>query len=212
MIKNLPIANFNSQIFKIKKAVSQWRLEIRDWILKISHWHDLGFTLVELLAVIVVIASIGGIVFGILFASLRGSNKSTNVTTLQQNGNYALSQITKMVRNARSLEYPSPCFSESTGYSATTSSIIIENADAGRTTFSCDNLPTGTLSSNSASLIDTSSVVVTACSFTCTQNSLYDFPTITVSFTLSKKYSSGVVDTTTPSSFQSTVIMRNLKD
>ncbi len=171
-----------------------------------------GFTLVELLAVIVVIASIGGIVFGVLFASLRGSNKSTNVTALQQNGNYVLSQITKMIRNARSLEYPSPCFSESGGSIATTSSVIIENPDAGQTTFSCDNIPNGTISSNSASLVDTSSVVVTACSFTCSQNSFYNFPSITISFTLSKKYSSGVVDTTTPASFQSTIIMRNLKD
>ncbi len=212
MIKNVPIiANFKSQISKVKMVDSQWKLTIKDWMLKIYSCHKLGFTLVELLAVIVVMASIGGIIFGVLFASLRGSNKSTNVTTLQQNGNYALSQITKMIRNARSLEYPSPCFSE-TGYIATTSSIIIENADAGRTTFSCDNLPNGTLSSNSASLIDTSSVVVTACSFTCTQSSLYNFPTITISFTLSKKYSSGVVDTTTPSFFQSTVIMRNLKE
>ncbi|GIW61794.1 MAG: hypothetical protein KatS3mg089_0646 [Patescibacteria group bacterium] len=211
MIKNLPSIKFKSQISKVKIVDFQWKLTIKDWILKIFRWQNLGFTLVELLAVIVVIASVSGIVFGVLLASLRGSNKSTNVTILQQNGNYALSQITKMIRNARSLEYPSPCFNE-TGYIATTSSIIIENPDAGRTTFSCNSLPNGTISSNSASLVDTSSVVVTACSFTCTQNSLYNFPTITISFTLSKKYSSGVVDATTPSSFQSTVIMRNLKE
>ncbi len=63
-----------------------------------------GFTFIELLAVIAVLIAIGVIVGTILFTSLRGTNKTNTITIVRQNGNYALSLMSKMIREARSFD------------------------------------------------------------------------------------------------------------
>ena len=62
-----------------------------------------GFTLIELLASIAVIVVIGSVIAGIIKSSLRGSNKTNTIEAIRQNGNYALSQISKNIEYAQVL-------------------------------------------------------------------------------------------------------------
>ncbi len=63
-----------------------------------------GFTLIEILVVVSIIATIGGVIAGIFIVSLRTATKSNNITLIRQNGNYALSQVSRMIRYAQSVD------------------------------------------------------------------------------------------------------------
>jgi len=167
-----------------------------------------GFTLVELLAVIAITGVVGTLMFGILFTTLRGANKSESLGAIQQNGDAALSQMTRMVRFASELNDPAGCYTGPTPTPIVQTSITIRNVDNGSSTFSCD-LIAGTMASNGASMLDTTSIAVTACSFTCLQNTPNDFPTIMISFTLNKKNNT-LVENKAPQTFTSNVTLRNV--
>jgi prepilin-type N-terminal cleavage/methylation domain-containing protein len=169
-----------------------------------------GYTLIEILAVIVVFGVVGTMVFGILTTTLQSSNKTEGVTTVQQNGNYVLSLMTRMIRYSKRITYPTSCYPGPTPTPIDNTSIAIENLDGNITTFSCDGLPSGTIASNGASLLDTQSVAVTACTFSCNQTTPYDVPSVTIDFTLNKKNSNNLVENNSPIQFQTTVTLRNL--
>jgi prepilin-type N-terminal cleavage/methylation domain-containing protein len=169
-----------------------------------------GFTLVELLAVVGILGVVGSILFGVLYTTLRGSSKSESLLVLQQNGQNALSQMTKQIRFAKDIEVPSSCYSGPTPVPVATTSVTLRNLDNGLTNFSCD-IGSGIIASNSSSLIDENSVAVTSCSFTCTQNTLYDAPSLTILFTLAKRSGDSVIPDDTSSPFQATVSLRNVQ-
>lgn len=167
-----------------------------------------GFTLVELLVVIGVFSITGTIVVLILFATIRASKKTSIQIILKQNGNAAISQITKNVRYAKSMEYPSDCNPPfGFGSSFITVRSISNNA---LITFSCDGGASPTIASNGASLVDTSTVEVSSCSFYCSQASENDPPVINFGFSLSAKNSSGAIESAGIIPFRTSVIMRNL--
>ena len=168
-----------------------------------------GFTLVELLAVMVVLIAVGGIIFVVLFASLRGSNRAALLTDVQDNGDYTLTQIARTIRFAQAVESPSSCVLGPTPTPVATSSVTIRNHDQSEITYSCTTGTGGTIASNGASLLDTQRVEVESCSFTCSQNSIYESPTIGISFTLNKKDSNNLVDNNAPVTFQTTITLRN---
>ena len=56
-----------------------------------------GFTLVELLVVIFILAIVGTVAFGIITGTLRGANKTGSINNIRQNGNYVIGQMTKMI-------------------------------------------------------------------------------------------------------------------
>lgn len=88
---------------------------------------NFGFTLVEMLVVVGVVAVVGMMAVNLFFATLKGSTKTAVLNEVKQNGDYALSVMEKMVRNAKSL-------SPLTGQTGT---ITIINPDGGTTRFSC---------------------------------------------------------------------------
>jgi type II secretory pathway pseudopilin PulG len=169
-----------------------------------------GFTLVELLAVMAVLITVGTVVFGILVASLRGSSKSEILTDVTQNGNYALTEMTKTIRFAQTVEDPSPCYQGTPPEPVTASSITIRNVDNSRITYACTSIDgNDTIASNGASLLDTNAVSVTSCSFSCSQDTVYKAPSIGISFTLNNKGSNDSADNQAPLTFQTTVVLRN---
>lgn len=180
-----------------------------------------GFTLVELLAVIVVLIAIGSIIGAILFSSLRGSTKTNAITNVKHNGGFAISQMAKMVRDAKSLEYPRPCVVVSPTPVPTVTEVTIVNFDGGQTTFICNDTTGGdaTIASQSGSdtpisLLDTKAVSLTSCYFTCTQTSLSDFPSISIFFSLQANSGGSLVEQlAAPSSipFETSVSLRNLR-
>lgn len=164
-----------------------------------------GYTFIELLAVVSIFSVIGIAIMSILFTTLRGSKKSEVLVTLKQNGDFALSQMSNNIRYAESLDIPASCTTP-----VTTKTITISSAtDNGQTTYACPAVATDGITSNSASLVDTNAVAVTACDFVCTQQSAYDPPTINITFTLTPKNANGLPENTGTLPFQTSVTMRN---
>lgn len=164
-----------------------------------------GFTLVELLLAIAIFSVIGTVSLSILFMTLRAGKKSDLLIVLKQNGNAAMSQVVKNIRYAKSLDIPTSCVTPVTVSQITLTSI----ADNGSTEFACTSTAPNTIASNGASLIDTSVAVVTDCSFTCTQPTQNDPPTINFIFKLSSRNATGLVETQASIPFQTSVTMRN---
>jgi ABC-type phosphate/phosphonate transport system substrate-binding protein len=97
-------------------------------------------------------------------------------------------------------------------------SVKITSFDDGVTTFSCEKDPkTGTygaLASRSGALqpiylIDTNTIDVNPCNFTCNQANLFSPITININMTLQKQVSSGFSESQTVIPFNTSVTLRN---
>lgn len=182
---------------------------------------EYGYTLVELLAVIIVMVVVSMVIAGILVSSFRNSSKSNVVDNVTQNGNNAIVQMSKMITYARNFNgvstgsaqlYTTDC-TRALPPSVSYKFIKITAFDNGMTIFGCNGAsdnPANTITSNSASLINTSSVSVLSCNFTCTQNGYGQVPTIGIYFTLSQIGSGGFAEKSSTIPFETSVTMRNV--
>ena len=186
-----------------------------------------GFTLIELLVAIVVIGSFGSIVVNIITSAFRGTSKTGVINTVRENGNYAISEITRKVKYAKSFNgastdgsdpwtcqvvaaVPSPTPAQ---YKAVKTIAF----DGTVTTFSCNDsadTPPETIVSNSESLIDTTSVALPApiptfCFFTCQKASIADSPQVGINFTLTSKITSGIAEKQSTIPFNTSIKVRN---
>ncbi len=182
-----------------------------------------GYTLVEMLAVIVVFSVIGGIIAAIFASSLRGSNKANVTNEVRQNGNYALTQISRMITYAKSFDgisvdgvnYDSECYIEPVLENTPTPTpseyhyLKITGFDGGQITFVCLSDP-DEISSNTASMINESTVSVDSCKFNCEQLNIIQPPTIKINFSLSQKNQEALFENKTSMSFETSATMRNL--
>lgn len=155
-----------------------------------------GFTLIEILVVFGILAIISVVASNMFFAVLRGTTKTKSMQLIKQNGDYAISLMVRMIRNARSISTYTP------------SSLTIINPDGGTTIFSCVN---NVITSNSASLISTEVKVVSCIAvFTVTDGEPGISPdTVAIDFDLSQV---GVTDRPEEQAqvkFKTTVSLRN---
>ncbi len=162
-----------------------------------------GFSLIELLTVIGVLAVIGSIVVSVITITLRGTKKTDLLEAARQNGDTALSQMVKDIRYAQSLDFPTSCVP-----SQTTSSITITSLAQTQTTYACT---AGTINANNNSLFNTSSLKVSSCSFVCAQPTVSDPPIITIQYTLTPAVAGNFAETNFTLPFQSSVTMRNVQ-
>lgn len=171
-----------------------------------------GFTLVELLAVIAIFGVIGGIAASILVTSLRISKKTDVIINVKQNGTYILDQTEKTLREARFLKNPFPCGPQSSP--TQTQSLTTMAFDGTQTVLSCNgdsDVPPNTIANNGVSLLDTNSVKLNTCSFTCIQQSPSDYPVVTINFSLLNNTTSKLVEASTSAIlFNTSVVLRNL--
>lgn len=165
-----------------------------------------GFSLAELLIVIGTFLAVGTVILTIMIVTLRVSKKSELLIVLKQNGNGAISQISKSVRYAKSLDDPTSCNPPTNSSSITIRSIL----DNKETQFVCTGGASPTIASNGASLVDSNSIKVTSCYFSCTQATENDPPVVSVNFTLSSKTSSNLVENVGSVPFKTSIIMRNV--
>lgn len=189
--------------------------------LRIDSKSSSGFTLIEMLAAIIVLIALGSIVTGIVWTSLRGNNKASTVSNVRQNGNYALSIMSKMIRDAKYFKgvsidgssYSTDCYQTIANPSPTPipyQYLKIKSFDDGETIFSCteDNI-----SSNSGtidvSLLDSNSVSLASCYFECSQPSFSDYPTIKINFELTATGSAFENQASIP--FETSVTLRNFE-
>lgn len=155
-------------------------------------FNNKGYTLIELLAVILVMIAVGTVIMSILVAALRGGNKSQTTNEVRESGNYVISQMSKMITFAKNLDglstdgvsYDTSCVLS--GSPAPTpvpyQYIKITSFDGGITTFSCSG---GKISSGSSSMTSPN-LTVTNCTFICSQPNASIPPTIDISFTLNE--------------------------
>lgn len=197
-----------------------------------------GFTFIELLAAIVILITIGGIVVSIFVSSLRNTTKTNTITIVRQNGNFAITHMSRMLRFARSFDgvsiddtsYQSNCVVPTPGGGTPTPTpsqyqqVKFTAHDGGQTTFLCSYVPAEnpseppTIASRSgssvpSSFLDTSAVSITTCYFTCTQNSLSDYPIVGIHFQLQDQRGTTPAlfpERTATIPFTTSVTMRNL--
>lgn len=152
-----------------------------------------GFTLIEMLVAVAILGTVGLISTQIFFTTLRGASKSDIIREVKQNGDYALTGMERMIRNAVSV---TSCFA---------SSLTIKNPDNNTTTFS---LTSGQIASNGASLTNNLKVTVTSSSlFTCTL--IAGKPdVVNISFTVAQKDAAAGAEETSTMNFQTTVSLR----
>ena len=161
-----------------------------------------GFTLIEILVVsglsIMLLLTISA-----MFMTFLVGNSSTNIRkTLNTEGNYALSQVAFILRNA--IEVNTSC----TGVSDV--QISVDSVDGGTTVFAAQDVtgPDGTttrLASNSANLTSEDVTLTGAPSFTCTQQGNAKY--VTVAFEL--RHSSMTGPDALTESFSTEVLLRN---
>ncbi|MBF8249680.1 MAG: hypothetical protein HW400_281 [Candidatus Levybacteria bacterium] len=181
-----------------------------------------GFTLVEILASVVVLVAVGSIIAGITASSLRGTNKTNMIENIRQSGNYTLNQISKDIAYAQSFDGSSTGFNFDSVTNIYLTScptlptlltdITVRSASNGNivTKYDCND---SALAANGNSLVDDSTTLI-SCSFTCTQaNPSTDVPMIGISFALGPKSPNSLPENNQQSSilFKTSVIMRNYR-
>jgi len=135
---------------------------------------SLGYTLIELVVVAALIGIIGVVSVSLFLTSLSGGGKSSGTNEVRANGDYAITQIERMIRNAIRIE--GACTQDMT-------SLSLLNSDGNTTTFSTLD---GRVASNSAYLTSSSSQVSGAIDFDCEQSVDGAPGLVTVSFILNK--------------------------
>ena len=123
-----------------------------------------GFTLIELLVVIGVVATVGTVVADLFFANLRAAAKTKALTEVKQNGDYALSVMERMIRNAKKVQENSDTQTCESGMSK----LKILNSDGGTTEFMCDAV-NEQIASNSGIFLTSDKLTLSTCSFSCDQ-------------------------------------------
>ncbi len=187
--------------------------DIKHMCKKYSSAFSGGFTLIEMLTAMIIFIVIGSVVVSILTTSFRTAHKTDIVTLVQHNGNYAITQMAKTIRDARGLVSPFPCVPVNP---TPVSSITIITSDNQEITYACVTNPSptpNTIASNGASLLDTTVVALSQCSFACTQQSSSELPYITINFSLTQQTTSTFAEQLASQSavpFQTSVVIRNI--
>jgi len=142
-----------------------------------------GFTLIESLLVVGIFAFIALVSTQVLFSALKGGIKSEVEANARQNGSFALSIITQMVRNStetKACTAASRCYIGSTPYSA---GVQITNPDGHTTLFHCISVTGDSYIASNAARLTGDSVSITDCNITASPTAS---PTdVNVSFTVS---------------------------
>jgi type II secretory pathway pseudopilin PulG len=136
-----------------------------------------GYTLVELLTVIIILVAVGSIISSVLVSVLRSSNKSSVTDVVRTNGNNAMAQMSKMITYAQKLEGisvdGSKYYADCTSLSSTTKYyyLRIKGFDSGVTTFACANSQIASKSASGAISYLVDPKLYATCYFNCSQES-----------------------------------------
>lgn len=174
---------------------------------KRHHKQNFGFTMLELLIVVLIFGILGAIASSSLFSLLKGASKTEIVKEVKQNGDYALSVMEQQIRNARDIA------SSCAGVSSNAVSII--NPDNSQTEFSCGGTPNRlrerTLPAGPyTNLINTSVIVTNTCNiFTCTFDSIAQLKTVEIELDLAQTTVGAPAAESASQTFKTTVTLRN---
>lgn len=136
--------------------------------------YEKGYTLIELVVVAAILGIIGVVSVSLFLSTLSGGGKSSGTNEVRANGDYAITQMERMIRNA--VRINGTCTDNM-------SSISILNADGRTTTFSSLN---GRIASNSGYITSQSSQVSGSLDFDCYQPTDGSPGLVTITFLLNK--------------------------
>jgi len=170
-----------------------------------------GYTLIEIIITVGILAVVAVIGTNIFFTVLKGSSKSKVLTTVKQNGDYALSVMERMIRNSENIIVNSDDQTCDLGMTK----FKIRGLDKQETEFEFvdnDADPSNGydyIASNSSRLTSDEVKIINP-TFDCVKDSDFTPPSITIKFTVSQN----MVTTPRPEEdasvdFQATVITRN---
>jgi len=157
-----------------------------------------GFTVIEMIVTLSILALIIVIASGFLFSTISGGNKVEATKEVRQNGSLALSVMEKMILTSRLVSCP---------VAGNGKEILVQDQDGFSTSFVCDETG-GKISSNSAVLTG-SNVFVSGCSFACTSEVGRPVK-VSIGFTVSQRNASGLKPSEKSSMvFQTEVVAKN---
>lgn len=165
-----------------------------------------GFTLIELLVsvgVFVIIAVVGSNLF---FTILKGSGKTKILTEVKQNGDFAISVMERMIRNARKVS--GDCTNRM-------GSLEIENPDGQTTTFEFCGGPDNLVASKSGVMncsdgrLTNNKVRLVSGTFNCDPGDKLKPAVVVVDFILSQTGSPSRPEEQATINFRTTVTLRN---
>ncbi len=173
-----------------------------------------GFTLLELLVSVTIIAGLSILIVQSFFTTTRSSTKTGLLTEIKQIGDFSLNRMASMIRDSASVT--STCAAAGT----TATSISIKNQDGGITTFGCVEDSGITRIASSSGIVDyLSSSNVTLGGSSCTDGSMsLQFTCastanvgtrVTIVFSLFQKGTPIALFERGQASFQTTVTIRN---
>ena len=174
--------------------------------------NSLGFSLMELLVGMAIILTATTVVLAIIVSSFRLSSKTTSQDIVRQNGNYALSQMIKIIQFAdagyvttppNSCESPNPIPIQSLAVSYNNIPYIF-SCDSNGLRKSENGGPFISMISNKVSLVPGS------CEFSCSRSNSNVAPVINLKFKLQYGVGGGVVEKSAQQLFSTQVKMRNL--
>ncbi len=182
-----------------------------------------GFTLLELLSSIIVLVAVGSVIAGIITSSLRGTNKTTTIENIRQNGNYTLAQMSKNIEYAQvfnGLSNDGANYVTSCPFSLAPTPIPVKTnynfikvspLSGNPITYNCTSAPAA-ITVNGVPLMDTNVVSLVSCFIACVQTGATDVPIIKIGFTLGPKNSNNLPENSTPPIlFETSVTIRNYK-
>jgi len=165
-----------------------------------------GFTLVEILVVIGLLGIIVAIGSNMFFTTLRSSSKSKILTTVKQNGDYALATIERLIRDSEKVITNS----DGSLCVAGMNKIKTKRLNGDEIEFSCEGEGTtdSLIASNSARLTS-SDVKVDSCSFDCSSQGEFYPQVVMINFTLSQAAVTTRPEEQASLNFKATVTTRN---
>lgn len=196
--------------------------------------NNAGYTLVELLSVMMILVILTSVITGILFSITRGSRKTQITSDVSQQGQYAMSIISNTIINSLGLfsatDYSGnpPYTGSSLNCSKTLADIppgvkgvkmkelVLNDFEAGTThSLSCDAGPPQTIQRDSLSLIDTDKLEIiygnSTCYFMCTQPDSFTPPQIEIYFELKQVGTVNFIEQQSVAQMKSSVTLRNYK-
>lgn len=168
--------------------------------MRIRRKTETGFTLVEILVVIGLLAIVVALGSNMFFTTLRGSTKSKTLTIVKQNGDYALSVMERLIRDSEKVILCEAGMNE----------LKVKRLDGSEIEFTCEGEGTADslIASNSANLTS-SEVKVDSCSFDCFSQGDFYPQVVSIDFTLSQAVETTRLEEQAAVNFRTTVTTRN---
>jgi prepilin-type N-terminal cleavage/methylation domain-containing protein len=165
-----------------------------------------GFTLIEILVVVGLLAIIAVISSNMFFTTLRSSSKSKTSITVKQNGDYALATMERLIRDSEEVI----ANSDGSVCVADMNKVKIKRLDGSEVEFACEEEGTadGLIASNSARLTS-ENVKLDSCSFDCSSQGEFYPQVVAISFTLSQATVTTRLEEQASLDFKTTVTTRN---